>query len=139
MADIAALFEDVLFPVEITDKRNGKPIGLTIHLSAFENDDSSNAWFRARWLIEAQRSDGKSVDPDVFAELITKADVRRCIAAVKKWDWHGNSFADLGKDPECTLENKIKVFSHPATGFIIEQLLVVGNNAENFPQKPETN
>lgn len=136
MADISALFDDVLFPVEIKNKMTGEPIGLTIWLAPFEADESANAWFRSRILVE-RFSSADSVPLDKMADIALQSDIKRCIASARKWDWHGNSFAELGADPACTDANKARVFN--GASFIVEQLMDAGGKIENFTPKPDAN
>ena len=138
MADISALFDDVLFPVEIKNKLTGEPIGLTIWIAPFGADESANAWFRSRILVERFSASGTDVVPlDKMTEIALQADIKRCVASVRKWDWNGNSFAELGIDPPCTDANKARVFN--GASFIVEQLMEAAGKAENFMPKPDVN
>lgn len=135
MADISALFDDALSEVEIVNKATGQPLGITMWLAPFASDDSANMWFRSRYILEA--AGNKSVDSDRVAELAMVADVRRIAACVRKWDWGGNSWADLGENPACTMENKIKIFTDPRASFIVEQLMQKAADIENFTKAPK--
>lgn len=135
MADISALFDDVLFPVEIKNKMTGEAIGVTMWIAPFEADESANAWFRSRILVERfSDTSGSSVPLDKVAEIALQADIKRCVASVRKWDWGGHSFGELGVNPACTDANKVRVLT--ASSFIVEQLMEDAGKAENFMPKP---
>ena len=135
MADISALFDSVLFPVEIKNKLTGEPIGLTIWIAPFEADESANAWFRSRILVERfSDSSGAAIPMDRMAEIALQADVKRCAASIRKWDWQGNSFAELGVNPACTDTNKLRVLN--GASFILDQLMEAAGKAENFTRTP---
>lgn len=135
MADISALFDDALAEVEIVNKLDGKPLGIKMWIAPFAADESANAWFRSRYLLERSKSD--DVDSDAVAEFAVQADIRRIAASVRKWDWGGHSWADLGENPACTNENKLKVFSDSRASFIVEQLMQKAVALENFTAKPD--
>lgn len=134
MADISALFDDALAEVEIVHKLTGKPLGIKMWLAPFASDDSANMWFRSRYILEAYG--GKAPESDRVAELAVVADVRRIASCVRKWDWGGNSWGDLGENPDCTMENKLRIFTDPRASFIVEQLMQKAAEIENFTKEP---
>lgn len=136
MADISALFDDALFPVEIENPRTKKPIGVTMYIAPFEADATVD-WFIRSQAQMAHIKNAGPPDADTIADIDARAMVLRAIRAVRKWDWHGNSFGDLGKDPECTDENKRKVIGDPRFSWIADQIFLAGVKAENFTPKPE--
>lgn len=139
MADISALFDDALFPVELKNPVTKEPVGITFWIAPFEADAASDWWVRTQAQLERIKADGKDISGDRMAEIDAQSIVKRCVAAVRKWEWNGNSFGSLGSDPACTLENKIAVLSPATSSWIVDQLFVAGATVSNFTRKPETN
>lgn len=136
MADIAALFEEELIPVAIKHPRTGREIGIVMHIAPFEADATVNWWIRSSAQMERIKTDG-NVTVDRIAEIDAKAIVKRAILSVRKWEWNGNSFGALGKDPACTLENKTAVLGDPHSSWIVDQIIEAAATAENFTKPPE--
>ncbi len=135
MADIAALFDDVLFPVELLHPVTKEPVGITFHIAPFEADATADWYMRTQAQYERMKSG--EVSADKIAEIDAAVIIKRCAASIRKWDWNGNSFGVLGVDPKCTLENRIAVLSDKGASWIVDQVFQAGVNAENFTRKPE--
>lgn len=133
--DISKLFDDNLIEVEIINKITGKPVGVKMWFAPLQADATADAWIRSRILID--RASGKTVSQDEFASIATQADYRKVAASIRKWDWGGHEWADLGKDPKLTPENALKVFLDPRAGFIVEQVMQKAMEAANFTPPPE--
>ncbi len=127
---------DELFPVEIKHRGTGEAVGLTVYVESFEGVYGQKiARAVASKKIVAQHTiirDGGNIQDVNYLEIDHEADIERAIACVKKWDWHGNEFGDLGKDPACTEENKRILFTHPHAGWIVTQVISAGKEIENF-------
>lgn len=142
MTDLAAIFDDVLLPVELKNPVTKEPVGVTFYISPFAVDAETDAWERAAVQVELikNRDAAKSgVSVDAIADIEAKTAVKRCIAAVRKWEWSGKSFGELGVDPACTEENKVKLFNTPRVRWIIDQITEVGVSAANFTKQPDPN
>jgi hypothetical protein len=103
-------------------------------------DTASDAWERTSIqmaMVKNKASAGAMVPVDDVADIESKVAVKRCIAAVRKWEWNGKSFGELGADPECTDANKSVVFSGPRNRWIVDQVLRAGAQIENFTRKPD--
>ncbi len=136
MADIAALFDDVLFPVELLHPVTKEPVGITFRIAPFEADATADWYMRTQAQYERMKSG--EVSADKIAEIDAAVIIKRCAASIRKWNWGGNSFGDLGADPACTIENRVAVLSNPGASWIVDQVFQAGVNAENFTRKPET-
>jgi len=140
---------DEVFPVELaapvlSDKGKVafKKIGVVFNVQSFE----SVAVVRAEQSFQttilttkfAKASSGETLTGDEIADAEYAGRIERCIAAVKSWNWNGQSFGDLGVDPECTTENKRAVFSHPGSKWIVDQIIRAGSDIANFLPKSQT-
>lgn len=144
MADLATFFDyDALVHVKIVVPAKGddgktciKETGLTVWVAPFNAPEVERVDQIARVDMMMARANGGGGDITAadIANLEAKAEIERCVAAVKKWDWGGNSFEGV-TDPECTVENKRKVFSHRASGWIVKQIVAAGVGASNFLAK----
>ena len=135
MADIAALFDDVLFPVELIHPVTSEPVGITFHIAPFEADATADWYMRTQAQYERMKSG--EVSADKIAEIDAQVIIKRCAAAIRKWEWNDNSFGKLGVNPECTIENRIAVLSAEGASWIVDQVFQAGVKAENFTRKPE--
>lgn len=133
--DISKLFDESLIEVDIVNKITGEPIGVKMWFAPLQADATADAWIRSRIIID--RASGKTTSQDEFAAIATQADYRKVAASIRKWDWDGHEWADLGKDPKLTPENALKVFLDPRAGFIVEQVLQKAMEAANFTPPPE--
>lgn len=133
--DISTLYDENLIEVSIVNKLDGKPLGITMWFAPLQADASSDAWFRSRVILD--RVNGREVTDDKFAEFATMADYRRVAASIRKWDWGGHEWADLGKNPKFTIDNVMKVFLDPRASFIVEQVMQRSVEAANFTPPPE--
>ena len=139
MADIAALFDDALYPVELKHPVTKEPVGITMWIAPFEADATADWWVRTQAQLARIRAGEGDISGDRMAEIDAQSLVKRCIASVRKWDWNGNSFGALGADPACTVENRIAVLTHPASSWIVDQVFLAGATLANFTKKPEPN
>jgi hypothetical protein len=59
----------------------------------------------------------------------------KIIASIARWEWNGNSFGDMGKDPEFTPENVAAIVDHENTQWVVDLLYAGAANVANFTQK----
>jgi len=137
MTDIAALFDDALFPLELTHPVTKEPVGITFYLAPHEADATVDWWVRTTAQVERMRAGTKEVSSDRMAEIDATAIIKRCAAATRRWEWNGKSFGALGVDPACTMENKLAVLNDPGASWIVDQVFIGGAQAENFTRKPD--
>jgi len=139
MTDISALFDDVLFPVDLKHPITQEPVGITFHVAPFQADATADWWIRTTATMEHMKAGEAGISLDRMAEIDAMAIIKRCAASVRKWEWNGNSFGKLGADPACTLENKMTVLSDHGASWIVHQVFTGVEKAGNFTKKPDAN
>ncbi len=139
MTDIATLFDDILYPVELKHPVTGEPVGITFHVAPFQADATADWWIRTTAQMERLNAGDNEISGDRMAEIDAQAIIRRAAASIRKWEWNGKSFGALGADPACTAANKLAVLSDPGASWIVDQVFLAGAQVENFTRKPDAN
>lgn len=109
-------------------------------IAPIEAETDTDAWARTSVNLAMLKNDAKSftdIPTDDVAEIERKTIIKRVSNAVRKWDWGGNSFGSIGKNPELTDENKRAIFGDIRASWIVDQVFTELSKAENFTQKPE--
>ena len=137
MADISTLVQyDVAYPVHL--EFNGERVGIRIDIVSFDTKDVAkvaNEIAGKRWAAVFENEDKKLKTEQVF-EFAELEEQEKLIAAIKSWDFGGNSFGDLGVDPECTDANKRYLVCHQNSKWIRDQLKARAEDLGNFTQAP---
>lgn len=124
------------YPVEL--KFGGKPVGITIWVVSFDSERVVKAVrdvAAERW-VDVQAAGSDHMTPQQNLEFNRAAERAQLVSAISKWDFGGNSFGDLGKDPECNEENRKYLIGHQNARWIREQLVDKGTAIENFTNLP---
>ena len=89
---------------------------------------------RNELMAKKMNSGAVSVSGDMLdaAETIERSKI---IAAITRWEWNGNSFGDMGADPEFTPENVASIVDHENSQWIVDLLYAGAANIGNFTQK----
>lgn len=133
MADLSKLVEyDKTFPVPLMFK--GEPVGITFNIVSFDSERVVRAGESVagkRWEAIFKNEDHKLTHEQIldFSEMEER---ERLISAIDSWDFGGNSFGDLGQDPECTEVNKRYIITHPNAKWITDQIKAKGKDLGNF-------
>lgn len=137
MADISTLVQyDVAYPVHL--EFNGERVGIRIDIVSFDTKDVAkvaNEIAGKRWTAVFENEDKKLKTEQVF-EFAELEEQEKLIAAIKSWDFGGNSFGDLGVDPECNDANKRYLVCHQNSKWIRDQLKARAEDIGNFTQAP---
>ena len=137
MADLSQLVQyDVAYPVHL--EFNGERVGIRIDIVSFDTKDVAkvaNEIAGKRWAAVFENEDKKLKTEQVF-EFAELEEQEKLIAAIKSWDFGGNSFGDLGVDPECTEANKRYLVCHQNSKWIRDQLKARAEDLGNFTQAP---
>lgn len=137
IADIAR-YDDAV-TVDIKHPLTGEDVGISFSLVSFESERVSKAMraIEVARMRDALQSGDIEVSSEDAAEYIERAEREKLIAAIVGWDFNGNSFGDLGVNPDCTEENKRKVINHPGSKWIRDQLIAKGDSVRDFIKPPE--
>lgn len=137
MADISTLVQyDVAYPVHL--EFNGERVGIRIDIVSFDTKDVAkvaNDIAGKRWAAVFENEDKKLKTEQVF-EFAELEEQEKLISAIKSWDFGGNSFGELGVDPECTDANKRYLVCHQNSKWIRDQLKARAEDLGNFTQAP---
>lgn len=140
MADIANLVNyEQEYPVDL--EFAGEPVGIKINVVSFDSERVVKAVrdvAAERW-VDVQASGSDQMTPQQNLEFNRSAERAQLVAAISSWDFGGNSFGELGVDPECTEDNKRYLIDHPNARWIREQLVAKGTAIENFTNRPKKN
>lgn len=139
--DIANLvgYEDA-FPVELYHLVTREPVGITVNVISMESDTVVNKLreFDKRKIAEYRKA-GTAIEDIDFSDERAEVILAACIHS---WDFGGQSFGDLGVNPECTDAAKQYVIKHKNARWIRDQISEGCANLENFikasakPAKP---
>jgi len=124
--------DDVLFPVELKHPFTKEPLGITFWIEPFAEADRHIQWGRAEFIARKVKSGETDVSADDLVDIEFEVNRRRCLDAVKRWDWGDNSFNEIGADTPCTKENIRTVLFAPKAEWITRQLYDAGVNVRNF-------
>ena len=137
MADISTLVQyDVAYPVHL--EFNGERVGIRIDIVSFDTKDVAkvaNDIAGKRWAAVFENEDKKLKTEQVF-EFAELEEQEKLISAIKSWDFGGNSFGELGVDPECTDANKRYLVCHQNSKWIRDQLKARAEDLGIFTQAP---
>ena len=137
MTDFSTFVQyNVAHPVHLQFK--GEPVGIRMDIVSFDTKDAvkvANDIAGKRWSAVFENEDKKLTNEQVleFAEL---EEQEKLIVAIKSWDFGGNSFGELGVDPECNEANKRYVICHENAKWIRDQLKARAEDIGNFTQAP---
>lgn len=133
MADLSKLIQyDKTFPV--VPKLGGNPIGITINIVSFDSERVSRAVAKLdteKWTL-ARGNEDKALTDDQRIDFAVRQMNEMIIASIDSWDFGGNSFGDLGVDPECNEENKRYLINHPNSKWIRDVVFAQGQEIDNF-------
>ncbi len=137
MVDIANIVQYEK-PFSVALKHGGADVGITIDMLSFDSEKVVRAVrpVDARRVAALYGPKAEEIAPEQIVEMSEEADRERLVAAISGWDFGGNSFADLGVDPECNEKNKRYLVNHPNSLWIRHQLMAAGGNAVNFTSAP---
>jgi len=126
---------DAEFPVVIV-KPDGDNKGVVFYVKSLQSRSIQKIERVGRNELMAQKltSGATAVSADMLdaAETIERSKI---IATLTRWEWNGNSFGDIGKDPEFTPENIAAIVDHENSGWIVDLLYAGSANIANFTQK----
>lgn len=133
MADISQFVQyDKTYPVPLVFK--GKQIGITFNIISFDSERVIRACEHVaakRW--EAVfKNDDRRLTPDQVFEFTSMEERERLVSAIDSWEFNGNSWGDLGQDPECNEANKRYVIGHPNAKWVRDLLNAKGQDLGNF-------
>jgi hypothetical protein len=127
------------FPVSLLHPNTRKPVGVTFWMRSMAAKDIKRIDRLGRNdMLAANKKANAGGDFTVSADALDVAErVERdkLIAAITRWDWGGNEFGELGKDPECNDKNKAYVLDHPASDWFMADLYAGAMSIANFTQK----
>lgn len=135
MADISALVNyQQAHPVELQFR--GEPVGITMNVISFDSEPvvAADALVSNKRMMAIYAAEDKTPNPEMIAEFDSERERARCVAAIQSWEFNGNSFGDLGVDPECNDANKRYLVGHPNAKWIRDQITMAGVNLQNFTQ-----
>ena len=128
---------DAEFPIVMLrseDSDVGKPVTFYVtsmqskKLQKLERESVNNI------LVRKQSRGNTSLTIDDIDDR-EKTERAKLIATISRWEWNGNSFGDLGKDPAFTPENVAAIVDHENSGWIVDLLYAGAANIGNFTQK----
>jgi hypothetical protein len=126
---------DAEFPVVIVPP-SGDDKGVVFYVTSLQSKNIQKIERVGRNELMAQKLNrgATAVSGDMLdaAETIERS---KLIAAITRWEWNGNSFGDIGKDPEFTPENLAAIIDHDNTQWIVDLLYAGAANIGNFTQK----
>lgn len=136
MADLSTrVVYDAEFPVVIVDPA-GKDLGVVFYVKSLQaravqkvERVGRNKLMAAKMASGVENISGDMLDA---AEVIERD---KLMASITRWEWHGNSFGDLGADPEFTPENVALIVDHENSGWIVDKLYGGAANIANFMPK----
>jgi len=127
------------FPVELLHPKTRKPVGVTFWLRSLASKDIKriDRLGRNAMLVANKDANGGafSISPEAL-DVGEKTERDKLIAAITRWDWGDHEFGELGKNPECTAENKAYVLDHPAADWFLADLYAGAGGIANFIQEP---
>jgi len=130
------------FPVKWLHPKTKEFLGVTFYLRSMASKDIKriDRLGRNEMLVaNKQASTGAfSISPEAL-DVGEKTEREKLIASIVRWDWGGNEFGKLGKDPACTYENKAYVLDHDAADTFLADLYAGAGGIANFIQQPVTN
>jgi hypothetical protein len=130
------------FPVKWLHPKTKEFLGVTFYLRSMASKDIKkiDRVGRNEMLIANEQSSGGSftISPEAL-DVAVKMEREKLISAIVRWDWGGNSFGNIGKDPECTYENKAYVLDHDAADTFLNDLMMGADGIANFIQEPAPN
>jgi hypothetical protein len=126
------------FPVQILHPKTRKPVGVTFYLRSMAAKDIKkiDRLGRNEMLVANKKANEGvfGISPEAL-DVGEKTEREKLIAAIKRWDWGDHSFGDLGKNPECTYENKAYVLDHAAADWFLADLYAGAGGIANFIQE----
>lgn len=140
--DIANIVSDEqLYELKLKNPLTGEDTGVTFWVEPFALTTEVDTWSTSSYMMRqiSKEKDGGAIDADDVAEIERGANIRKCIKAVRKWDFGGKAFGRLGIDPKFTPDNVKAVFNDPKSGWIVDQVCEVAKNVKNFFPPSEVN
>jgi hypothetical protein len=126
---------DAEFPVTIVAP-DGDNKGVVFYVKSFQSRSIQKIERDGRnKLLVAKRNRGDDGLAETDLDFVEAIERSKAIAAISRWEWNGNSFGDLGKDPEFTPENIASVVDHENSAWIVDLLYAGAANVANFMQK----
>jgi hypothetical protein len=126
---------DAEFPIVIVPP-SGDDKGVVFYVKSLQSRSIQKIERVGRNELMAQKLNrgATAVSGDMLdaAETIERS---KLIASITRWEWNGNSFGDIGKDPEFTPENLAAIVDHDNTQWIVDLLYAGAANIGNFTQK----
>lgn len=129
--DIANIVQyEEAFLVEIVNPGTRDPIGITINVISMESDTVVKKLreFDKRKIAEHRKA-GTALEDIDFSDERAEVLLAACIHS---WDFGGQSFGDLGVDPECTDAAKEYVVRHKNASWLRDQIAAGCAKLENF-------
>ena len=114
--DIANIVSDEqLYELKLKNPLTGEDTGVTFWVEPFALTTEVDTWAAGSYMMcqISKEKIGADVDADDIAKIENGANIRRCIKAVRKWDFGGKSFGRLGVDPKFTPDSVKAVFTDP--------------------------
>lgn len=132
---------DAEFPVTIITAEEsdvGKPVVFYVKSLQSKSVQKIERIGRNELMAKKLNNGATQVSGDMLddAESIERSKI---INAITRWEWNGNSFGDLGKDPEFTPENVGKVVDHENSVWIVDLLYMGASKIANFMKKSKIN
>lgn len=128
---------DAEFPVTILSADNssvGKPVVFYVKSLQAKGIQKIDRDGRNK-LIVMKNMRGESGLSATDLDAVETMERSKIIAAITRWEWNGNSFGDMGADPEFTSENVAAIVDHENSQWIVDLLYAGAANIGNFTQK----
>jgi hypothetical protein len=126
---------DAEFPVVIV-KPDGDNKGVVFYVKSLQSRSIQKIERVGRNELMAQKlTSGATAVSGGMLDAAETIERDKIIASIVRWEWNGNSFGDMGKDPEFTPENVAAIVDHENTQWVVDLLYAGAANVANFTQK----
>jgi hypothetical protein len=126
---------DAEFPVVIVPP-SGDDKGVVFYVTSLQSKNIQKIERDERnKLLVMKNSRGDKGLASTDLDAVETIERSKIMATLSRWEWNGNSFGDLGKDPAFTPENLAAIVDHDNTQWIVDLLYAGAANIGNFTQK----
>ena len=126
---------DAEFPVTIVAP-SGDDKGVVFYVKSLQSKSIQKIERVGRnELMAAKLNSGASAVSGDMLDAAETIERSKIIASITRWEWNGNSFGDLGKDPDFTPENIAAIVDHENSQWIVDLLYGGAANIANFTRK----
>lgn len=125
-----AEFPIVIVPPSDTDK------GVVFYVTSLQSKNIQKIERDERnKLLVMKNSRGDKGLASTDLDAVETIERSKIMATLSRWEWNGNSFGNLGKDPAFTHENVAAIVDHENSGWIVDLLYAGAANIGNFTRK----